>query len=185
MILRLTLLVALLPACAPSQHDPQRYGSITVAFGPALDSAGPFRADQLDELVKELTALEALGPSFVVGSEGAADLVVRPFDSGPRCLRGSGRFTVGTRFVEIDPACAPGMTALRAAMGHEIGHALGMQHVCFGSEIADCSPVGRGVALMNPNLSYGDATDPNATVNDIATDVPTELDLAEFRRAHP
>jgi hypothetical protein len=159
---------------------------VTVAFGASLDAAGPWRADQLAELRAELHALDALGPSFVEASEAAASIVVRPFDSGPGCVRGAGRFAVGTAYVEIDPACAAGYAALRAAVGHEIGHAIGMAHVCtYDGEAPDCSPVGVGFAMMNPSLSYGDTTDPASTVSDIASDAPTDLDLAEYRRAHP
>jgi hypothetical protein len=181
-IIALILLFAL--SCHPTQNDP-RYGTVTVAFGAPIDSAGPWRADQLTELRAQLTVLNALGPTFVEASEGTATLVVRPFDSGPRCERGAGRYTPGTTFVEVDPACTQGYTALRATMGHEIGHALGMSHVCARiGETSDCSIVGIGFAMMNPSLSYGDVFIMEGP-HDIASDVPTSLDLAEWRRVHP
>lgn len=185
--MRFLLAVAVLfvvSCVAPSQHDPARWSRISVAFGAPIDSAGPWRDDQLAELRAELPALDALGPSFVEATDGSADLVVRPFDSGAECRLGAGRYTLGASFVEIDAACTGGYTGLRAAMGHEIGHALGMSHVCtHDGEASDCSPVGYGFAMMNPRLSYGDALDSGP--NDIASDAPTEFDLAEFRRTHP
>ncbi len=84
---------------------------------------------------------------------------------------------------EVDPACAAGYTELRAAVGHEIGHALGMGHVCFtAGELADCS-VGIGPAMMNPQIAYGDILDamPGDPLG-VATDVPTALDLSEYSR---
>lgn len=43
---------------------------------------------------------------------------------------------------------------LKMVFMHEVGHWLGMHHVCIGSEpeerINECSPVGIGTAIMNP-----------------------------------
>lgn len=193
--MRLLIAIALLfsvlsTACSPTQHDQSRYSTVTVAFGAPLDSAGPWRSDQLVELRAELAALNALGPTFVEASEGSAQIVVRPFDSGPGCALGAARFTPGTTFVEIDPSspCTNGFTELRAAMGHEVFHAVtgSRTHVCFtAGELPDCSPVGYGPAMMNPQISYGDPIDPNGGPLGVATDVPTDLDLAEWRRTHP
>lgn len=40
-------------------------------------------------------------------------------------------------------------------------------------------------AELRALAAYGDATDPAAQYNDVATSVPTELDLAGWRRVHP
>lgn len=181
----LAALAALLITCAPSQHDETHYGVITVAFGLSHSDGLPWRQDQYNELTAELAALNALGPTFVVGAEGTSTVVVRPFDSGPNCANGAARWTSGLYEIEIDPVCTPGYTALRAALGHEIGHALGMQHICTrDGEAPFCSPVGYGYAMMNPSLSYGDVFNSDGP-NDIASDTPTDLDLAELRRVRP
>lgn len=182
--MRIAAFALLLTACVPSQHDEAHYGRVTIAFGAPLDSSGPWRGDQIAELRAELSALDALGPTFIEASEGSAQIVVRPFDSGPSCALGAGRWLPGTSFIEIDPACAHGYAELRTAMGHEVGHALGLAHVCTRpGETADCSVVGFGFAMMNPSLSYGDVFS-DMGPNDIVSDAPTDLDLAEFRRTH-
>lgn len=105
-------------ACtAPSQHDPATYGTVRVALGPGLDGT-PWRDDQARELVAEVAALAALGPDWVLTSEGAADVVVRPADLAGAC----GRYVAGAAFVEVDPACTAGYLALRRACGHELLH---------------------------------------------------------------
>lgn len=173
------LLVLTTASCPdPDQNDPNRYGTVSVGFGPSLDRAIRWDNTQIVELRAELRVLNALGPTFVEGTEGTATYVVRPFDSGPGCPEGAGRWILGTSFVEIDPVCCRGFVQLRAVMGHELGHILGMSHVCFRSgEAPDCSPVGYGTAMMNPML-----TNPG---QDLAQAEPTALDLAEFRRTHP
>lgn len=127
--------------------------------------------------------IEALGPRFVEAGEGnrsAARVIVQPYDS-EGCTLGAGSWIVGSRVVEVDPDCAAGDTAFRQAVGHEIGHALGMRHVCaHPGDAVDCSPVGFGDAMMNPSLGGGgESFDPM-----LAQDEPTPLDLAEYRRVY-
>ena len=184
-LLSTLVLTLALAACVPSQHDPS-LPPVRVAIGAGLDGLTDWRADQRAEIRVELAALGALGPSFVeVPESDPAAIVVRTFDSGPGCARGSGRYTLGTRFVEIDPACCAGFTELRAAVGHELMHAVGCSHVCrTAGEASDCSPVGFGPAVMNPRTAYGDSLDPSDGTTGVAQGTPTQLDLDEFRRTH-
>lgn len=181
----LLLLSLLAAACttAPSQHDPARYGEVTVFVAPEwLD---------IDEarVVAELTNLNALGPRFVqapTGTRSTARVIVQPFNS-PSCFVDAAHWIVGTRIVEIDPTCTSSDSAFRQAVGHEIGHALGMNHVCEREgDAPDCSPVGWGDAMMGPRIRKADDSPGFTEVYSgaLGFDEPTELDLAEFRRVY-
>lgn len=188
--MRLALTLALvLGACIPTQNDPTRYGvrRVHVVTG---DQPGAFATSYLPTFDEALRDVGALGPTFVrTSARDLADVTVAHFDSGPRCELGAGRYTPIARLIEIDPVCTQGLLVQRAALAHEIGHWLGMRHVCrFAGEVQDCSPVGYGPAVMNPSLTYGDDAGPtldSAYVGPVPTFQPTELDLAEYLRANP
>lgn len=176
--LMLGLLLGLV-ACEPSQHDPARYGTVRVYVSALWRPADAARVREA------LPRVAALGPEVTETQDSAAaDVIVRPWES-PSCERsGAGRHVVGTRFADVDPTCAAGDDAFAAFVLHEVGHALGMAHVCV---LADddapgdpCSPVGRGVAVMNRSPF---AAPPFAAPGErVAVDRFTGLDLAEFRR---
>lgn len=66
---------------------------------------------------------------------------------------------------------AGGDRALQTVFMHELGHWLGMKHVCqHRNERRECSPVGYGWAIMNPVVENGFVTE------------FTTLDISEFRR---
>lgn len=182
---RLLALAALaLAACvAPSQHDPAAYGTVAVYYAPD-DWASSYR----DVFREELRVLDRLGPRFVeAATEAEATVVVRHWVS-PDCAAAAARWTRGTRVVELDPVCLPGTLVLRTAFQHEVGHALGLAHVCRrAGDAPDCSPVGFGPALMNPFVVTGDAGPgfEEAYVGQVPHFEPSELDLAEFRRTRP
>lgn len=172
---------------APDQHDASRYGTYGVVLvapskhaDPTLD-AGPWRPDQVDVIQKCYRTLERIGPVFPFVTEDQAKIRVRPYNAAVDSLdpKQAGRYSPGSPIVECDPVRTQGYEALCACVAHETGHLLGMQHVCTQTgEAPDCSPVGQGVAIMNPSVVYGD-TSKNETVSQ---STPTDLDLAEFRR---
>lgn len=171
------LLILGILSCNPSQSDPVRYGVVKVWADPNWI---PYDQERIRSV---LTNLQALGPAFVLtANPSEADVLVSPYEANNCTTDGAGRYFPGTRRVEVDPVCTPGDIFFRATVGHEIGHALGMKHICRRTEeVSDCSPVGYGEAMMNPyyhevDLS-GDFVNPSEN--------PTELDLAEFRRVRP
>lgn len=181
----LVALLGLLVACAPdppTQHDPVRYGAATVFVSPewgATDSAA-IRA--------ELGHLGNLGPTFTeTDARPTARVIVQPFATDS-CWTNAAHWTVGTRVVEIDRTCMTDEDSFEQAVGHEIGHALGLTHICERpGDLPRCSPVGYGLAMMGPHLrgadngpGFGEAYT-GAAVNPF----PTDLDLAEYRRTHP
>lgn len=178
------LLAMLTVGCeAPTQHDEARYGVVRVFIAPEWPSIDAV------QVRAELVNLNALGPTFVEAGEGGrstARVVVQPM-TGPGCFRDAAHWIVGTRIVEVDRVCMTSESAFRQAVGHEIGHALGMLHVCEREgDAPDCSPVGFGPAMMGPRLRQSDDGPGFSEVYTgvLGIDEPTELDLAEFRRVY-
>jgi hypothetical protein len=112
-------------------------------------------------------------------------------------VEGAGRYEIETSDVWVDPGCAPGEEFVAAVM-HEVGHWMGMGHVCHDAvdtraaaadrhELARCSSVGQGLAFMNPHTAYGaeELEFEQAASFPVATTQPTALDHAEFDRAWP
>lgn len=64
-----------------------------------------------------------------------------------------GLYEYHSSFIRLDADSMESTNQLQSVFMHETGHWLGMQHVCTGREAlqrTDCSPVGRGAAIMNP-----------------------------------
>jgi hypothetical protein len=73
----------------------------------------------------------------------------------------------------VDPRCSRTDQQFRTVVVHELGHWLGMRHVCRtdGWTSDSCSPIGRGEAVMNP------------TTGDTQSSIPGLLDIMEYNRA--
>jgi hypothetical protein len=84
-----------------------------------------------------------------------------------------GLYEHNTSFIRIDPLRSASYNQLSSVFMHEVGHWLGMMHVCNGREALpryDCSPVGRGDSIMNP------------FINPFRSAVFSEYDRLEFYR---
>jgi hypothetical protein len=167
----------------PTNNSITEYGIIRVSAAPSLhDPTDVWTADQRRTIQNSLNDLNRLGPTFIlVNNEANADVVV--YKTQLECTVQAGRYTENTRFVEVDPRCTTSSLELQTVVSHEIGHALGMRHVCYrDSETNGCSNVGTGHALMNPNLFEGPEIDEDLHLSYPQWEV-TELDIQEFRRA--
>lgn len=182
----------------PDQHNPEVYGTVQVRLDPS------WHPDERARMEPQLARMNRLGPTFewapasnteAPGRSRTVGLlytaVVRRGDWGPDGCRTTGVAFYDTwrHVIWIDPVCAPG-EILPAALGHELGHFLGMRHICrsAGERGAyQCSPVGYDRAsIMNPSI----ALDPGVAelLNGRDPNAPPPLDpsfedLAEFRTA--
>lgn len=75
-------------------------------------------------------------------------------------------------FVLVDPTCMSSDQQYQAVVVHEVGHWLGMRHVCQEDRRTTdvCSPIGTGLAVLNPYLDWDHFA------------LPSTLDIAEYNR---
>jgi hypothetical protein len=138
-----------------------------------IEVDGQFTPTQVDWIRDSLRYLEKLGVIATVERTNT-DVLIRRWRS-QNCLHGRmGQYWWGRSFVEIDPDCSTGRQQFEALIEHELGHWLGMHHICRvdGRTSDTCSNVGRGSAIMNPYLDV----DHNLT--------PTRLDIEEYERVY-
>lgn len=83
-----------------------------------------------------------------------------------------GRYYSRTNYIIFDPGCVCSKQQFVVGVQHEIGHWLGMKHICLSDRRTTdtCSSVGFGRAIMNPFTTI----DANMEASD--------LDLEEYRR---
>lgn len=138
---------------------------IRVSFDPMF----AYRAQDLGALA--LNYLTPLGVTAEVVTDHPDVRIV--YWLGHLCTDGKmGIYTLGTDLVLVDPNCIYSDLQFQAVVAHEIGHWLGMTHVCdLGGLTSDtCSSIGQGRALLNPFLAWDHPAD------------PTVLDIQEYNR---
>lgn len=188
----LAVLMVTIPAIVfrrPNHHNWRKWGEVHVHL------SENFTQHQREQAQEALEELNRLGPRFVLGGEGINNVTVLSVDltngKPANCQTlGAARYdlaSTGESRIFIDPTCTQGNLEFRTALMHEIGHSLGMQHICLPNEHrTDCSPVGRGFAVMNPNL-VSELGEPNTSFESSDPGpVPTfqiqDLDVKEFER---
>ena len=196
-MLRTNPLIAL--ACAlsvfacnngPSQHDPARYGNVRVGVSTQL-------SDPNRLIDAALNQLDALGPDFIRVNESdfhsitiAPDLDAVPSPGVP-CQRFV-RYAVETKTIYIDQQCLATSVEYHQSIingvSQLIGRIVGMRTICIDQYFTspDCSPVGRGRALMNgePDIMLPTSGEFRSDLS-VSSGI-TELDLAEYRlHGHP
>ncbi len=185
----------------PNQHDAAKHGIIKVFIGDAIVQASgvvehsDWTNEQREQIGLALFAMRALGPDFhFVAHENEADVSIRHWASDERGeALACGQYTPSKRLIQIDPFACHGYTEFRTAVAHEMGHYLGMQHIArnqhdveaLAKHALSLSPVGHGIAVMNPHVSYGcSEIDFDRFTGELACDIPTYLDVEEFNRTH-
>lgn len=197
----LVILLANLAFRRPNHHDEAKWGVVHIQM-----ADGPLGWSQhhMEVARRFLPELNRLGPTFVIGGDGPqavrvvnVDLTSNGVSGHCTSAEGAARFVLsGERHIEIDPTCTQGDDQFGTALMHEVGHFLDMGHICQvgDHESRDCSPIGRGIAVMNPGLvtdTKEDVWSPGADGVYHVPDFPVPcfqiqaLDVQEFERAHP
>jgi hypothetical protein len=170
-----------------NNHDEAKYG----VFRIRLVGAG-WDLGERPRLVREsILELNRLGPTIqlVDSGEHLEAYLDQVAVSGARnCY--AGLYTPGIRpRIKLVPTCITSNIEFQSTFMHEVGHALGMQHICRKHrEVADCSPVGHQVSFMNPGLDYFSSSGGTDIVTEIerVSSVPmievTGRDVDEFKR---
>lgn len=172
----------------PNNHNESTYGKIKVAVNLNLyDTTDSWSSEQLLVIRDALEEAQKLGPTIIV-TEGPADVTI--YKTELKCnTQGVGRFIVGTRIIEIDPRCTKSNLELQTTVIHELGHFMGMGHICrdnVQTTLGGCSTIGRGPAVMNPGLVLDNSDGPGFVevwTGPLPNWKVTELDIKEFKRA--
>lgn len=174
----------------PTNHNEQRYGVVKVRLAGWSSPSEAIRVRWAGEAMNELNRL---GPTFVLADENPFVTVYRAevVNNNLECHTKPAVFyrmePNGQRVIHLDPVCLEGELEFKTAFMHELGHSIGMTHICrLEDNYTDCSTVGRGRAVMNPNLRYEDLDAnrdvTNLDMNPLVTWELTDLDINEARR---
>ncbi len=174
----------------PTNHNESIYGIYKIKIIGWDDAQGQIFTQWARETLPELNRL---GPTFQIVESNEDIYILRSnmVDDINQCGTNSAivyQFDAirNKKRIVIDPTCIRGELQFKTAFMHEIGHSLGMYHVCRANEQrSDCSTVGRGLAIMNPLLIHNSNILPedNLSTENFAilhTWELQELDFKEF-----
>lgn len=155
----------------PNAND-NRLGTVSVYFPATVPT---------QVTTNTLAELSRLGPTFTQAANSYTADVVVTTSYQDNCTS-AGYHRLATNVATIFTNCTHSPEMMQLALMHEIGHVLGMTHVCRNAITNEttCSPVGYGPAFMNPVIEDGYTEDlvPNRGLQYELT----SLDIAEYRR---
>lgn len=168
----------------PNNHNEQKYGSLDVR----LIGEEWNRFNRRALVTETLPELNRIGPTIRLVDSGEDVSVL--IDTNSQYTRNcyAGEFIASQRVIIIHPSCITSTIELKSTFMHEIGHALGIGHICRRQgEVNDCSPRTYGISVMNPGLDYTDTFESTSVFNEInnASSVPmieiTDKEITEFK----
>lgn len=188
-IRRLLFFVVFLAACVVSSVPQHRYGNNQQQQN--IDAGGTPTVTpdlirvQIDTRFTEsehrifreaMIALRALAKVMVEVEQGKEhDLEVKYWDNPSTTNNYIGLYTCGTNFIQIASSRIPSDEQIRTVFLHEVGHWMGMGHICSFSDdpnkvVGGCSEANYGRAIMNPSIGRTSAQE------------FTMLDVSEYHR---
>jgi hypothetical protein len=175
----------------PNNHNESKYGIRRILME---GWNGTTDQQYINWANQTLPELNRLGPTFQIVSSGEISVTVvkaNIVENINQCDSHAGiAYQPYNRRIIIDTICIRGELEFKTAFMHEIGHSLGMLHICRTEDKNrnDCSPIGRGLAVMNPTLSNETGQDSNIFSGAVIGNLPTwniqALDIDEFKRIH-
>jgi len=171
-----------------NNNNPSKYGTFKVRL-----AGDGWQLGNRQRLIRDaMLELSRLGPTITLVDSGENVSVYlddhRQSSNRTNCFAGIYQDNPVPR-IKLIPTCIRSDLEFQSTFMHEVGHALGMQHICRRTgEVSDCSNVGHVVSFMNPALSYGaifsslqvmSESDEELSVPMVET---TSLDIKEFQR---
>lgn len=135
-----------------SNNLPQRY--LRVYFDTTFSKA------QRNQMLEALINYENFNIRIEVVNGSQYDVKIFNWvnvNNGIRCpRRADGAEILGYQehnFAFVDPECVRTTYRFKTTVMHEVGHFLGMDHICLNSSQRNCHRIfGEGVAIMNPEM---------------------------------
>jgi hypothetical protein len=138
-----------------NNNNPSKYGVYKIRLAGDGWELGERQSIVMDS-IKELNRL---GPTIMLVDSGENVAVYldgqRQSINRTNCFAGIYQESPSPR-IKLIPTCIRSNLEFQSTFMHEVGHALGMQHICRKTDDAsDCSTIGYAPSFMNPALNYG------------------------------
>jgi len=168
-----------------NNHNEQKYGSLDLR----LVGEEWNRFNRKNYIVETLQELNRIGPTVRLVDSGEDISVL--IDTNQQYTRNcyAGEYIASQRVIIIHPGCIRSSIELKSTFMHEVGHALGIGHICRKqAEVNDCAQSTYGISFMNPGLDYTDAFESQSVFNEInrISSIPsievTHREVNEFKR---